>query len=438
MRKTKRIHSDVVRDSINTFGTNVIGAILMLIANFVVLRKVDPEVKGYYTAVQNWGSGFYTIFSLSIAASFIYFVARYKIQNTKRSIIRLSGAVFIGILVVSSVILFVLRNSSFFSTTPSSFLVATVVYALCSLALSVCTSILRGENKFKSFNIVNLAQRVLLTLLYFAVAVHPSSGLWIWGTNAISVIMTGLAIFGIYRWSGPHPQPAPEDDHPVKSGSMVAYSLKAHISNVLTYVNTYLGTYVVQGIFSIKNLGVYNTAFTIMQQVWILPDAVSQVIMSRIAAMNKKEDKLQLTLTSAKVVFYSTLVIALIIYVAAVLFLPWLFPMYKGALEPLTYLIFGSVFISYAKVIGNSIAAYGRPELNIFPTVAGIVSNVAGCFIFIPLLHINGVALATSVSLTIQAFSAIAIFCHFSKTRVYKLFVPTKEEIASIKGAFRK
>lgn len=113
MRKTKRIHSDVVRDSINTFGTNVIGAILMLIANFVVLRKVDPEVKGYYTAVQNWGSGFYTIFSLSIAASFIYFVARYKIQNTKRAIIHLSGAVFIGILVVSSVILFVLRNSSF-------------------------------------------------------------------------------------------------------------------------------------------------------------------------------------------------------------------------------------------------------------------------------------------------------------------------------------
>ena len=440
MGKTNKIRSDVVRDSINTFGTNAIGAVLMLVANFVVLRKANPTIKGYYTSVQTWGGGFYTVLSLSIAASVIYFVARYKIHNTKATVLRLSAVVFVGIGAVGSLVLFLLRKASLFQfdTMPTSFLAATVVYALCSLALSVATAVLRGENKFKSFNVVNLVQRVCLTFLYLAVALHPTADLWIWGTNAIAVAMTVLALFGIRRWNGPKPRPAPDDDHPVGAGAMTAYSLKAHVSNVLTYVNTYLGNYIVQGKFNISNLGVYNTAFTIMQQVWILPDAVSQVIMSRIAAMNEQKDQLRLTLISAKVVFYITAAVALLVLWAAYLFVPWLFPMYAGSVEPLAYLIVGSIFISYSKVLGNSIAAYGRPELNIVPTVVGIASNVVASLVFIPMLHVNGVALASSVSFTLQGFASIAIFCSYSHIPAYRLFVPTREELAAVKGAFRR
>ena len=440
MAKTKRIRSDVVRDSVNTFGTNAIGAAMMLVANFVVLRKANPQIKGYYTSVQTWGSGFYTILSLSIASSVIYFVARYKIQNTKRALLRLSGAVFLGITVIGSLVLFILWKAKLFQfdAMPPSFLVATVLYALCSLTLSIGTSVLRGENKFKSFNIVNLTQRVLLTVLYFVVAFRPSAGLWIWGTNAIMVLMTVLALFGIWRWSGPRPQPVPEDDRTVGSAEMTVYSLKSHVSNMLTFVNTYLGTYVVQGVFGISKLGVYNTAFTIMQQVWILPDAVSQVIMSRIAAMNKQKDQLRLTLISAKVVFYITAVVALLVLWAAYLFVPWLFPMYAGAVEPLAYLTVGAIFISFSKVLGNSIAAYGRPELNIIPTAVGIVTNFIASFLLIPKLHVDGVALASSLSFTFQGFASILIFCAYSHIPMVRLFVPTKEEMGAIKGIFKK
>lgn len=440
MGKTKKIRSDVVRDSLNTFGTNAVGALLMLVVNFVVLRKVNPNIRGYYTSVQTWGGGFYTILSLSIAASVIYFVARYKIQNTKGSLLRLTVSIFLGIGVLGALALFLLRRAGLFQfdAMPVSFLAATVVYALCSLALSVATGVLRGENKFKSFNVVNLTQRVCLAVLYLAVALKPSAGLWIWGTNAIMVAMTVLALLGIRRWSGPRPKPAPEDDRAVGTGEMTAYSLKAHVSNVLTYVNTYLGNYIVQGKFNIANLGVYNTAFTIMQQVWILPDAVSQVIMSRIAAMSEKKDQLRLTLISAKVVFYMTAVAALLVLWMAYLFIPWLFPMYAGAVEPLAYLIVGSVFISYAKVLGNSIAAYGRPELNIIPTVVGILSNVAASFVFIPMLHVNGVALASSVSFTLQGIANIVIFCVYSHIPAYRLFLPTREEFAAVRGAIHR
>lgn len=112
--------------------------------------------------------------------------------------------------------------------------------------------------------------------------------------------------------------------------------------------------------------------------------------------------------------------------------------MYTGALEPLAYLLVGAILISYAKVLGNSIAAYGRPELNIVPTVTGIAANAVACILLIPSMHINGVALATSISLAVQSITCIAIFCHFSHTPFYRLIVPTKEELNSMKGIFKR
>ena len=232
MKKEKKIRSDVVRDSLNTFGTNVIGAVLGLISSVVVLRRVNPEIKGYNNQVQTWGTGFYTVIGLSIAAAIIYFVARNKIQNTKNSILKLGGAVFVAIAVIGTGVLVFMRNSSTFKTTPAPFLVAIMVYALFSLVQNVLNSILRGENKFKSFNIVNLVQRILITLLAVMVAARPSASFWIWGTNAISLVMIVFAFYCVRRWNGPKPQPTPQDDHPVKQGEMVAYSLKSHVSNV--------------------------------------------------------------------------------------------------------------------------------------------------------------------------------------------------------------
>lgn len=182
----------------------------------------------------------------------------------------------------------------------------------------------------------------------------------------------------------------------------------------------------------------YSTAVTMMQQVWILPDAVSQVIMSRIASMKEQNDKLKLTLISSKIVTYVTIVSAVLLVWVANVFVPKIFPMYVGALAPLKYLIVGSVFISYAKVLTNSISAYGRPELNIIPTALGIFANILFSFLLIPLMGVNGVAMATSISLTIQGLTSIIIFCIFTKTPFYKLIIPSREEISTVKGIIKR
>jgi O-antigen/teichoic acid export membrane protein len=436
-KKDPKIKSSIVRDSIDTFGTNVFGIALSLIASLMVLNRVNPGVKGLYNTVQLWGSGLSTILGLSINSAVIYFVSRYKIQNTKESIKKLMILISAAILVIGSALMLILSGSQIFETTPAPYLCAIVIYGISSFILNICTAVLRGENKFRSYNMVLLIQKVLVTALAVVVFLKPSAAIWVWGTIGISLGMIFFAVFGIKRWSGSMPKPAPEDDFQVQTDSVVKYSLKTHVSNVMTYVNSYLGSYIVQGSYGQSNFGVYNTAVTMMQLVWILPDAVSQVIMSRIACMKVKEDKVKLTLISSKIVTYITVVCAVLLVWMADIFVPIIFPMYVGALSPLKFLIIGSVFISYAKVLNNSIAAYGRPELNIIPTILGIISNLLFSIALIPLMGINGVAMATSISLTVQGVSSIVIFCKFTHTPFYRLIVPSKEEIESVKGIIK-
>lgn len=436
--KVKKVRSSLVRDSIDTFGTNAFGMILTLIATFMVLNRVDPEVKGLYNTVQLWGGGFSALLGLSVNSAVIYFVSRYKIQNTQAAIKKLGLWITIAIILIGSAVVFTLRGSSFFLETPAVYLLAIVIYGVSSFILNICTAILRGENKFRSYNMILLTQKILVTILAVMIFMRPSAATWVWATIAISLAMIIFALLCIKRWSGSMPQPSPDDDFSVQTGSIVKYSLKSHVSNVMTYANANFGSYIVQGSFGLSNFAVYNTAYTMMGLVWILPDAVSQVIMSRLAAMKDHKDKVKLTLISSKIVVYITLVSTVLLVWGANLFVPILFPKYNGALDPLKYLIIGGVFISYAKVLNNSIAAYGRPELNIIPTAIGIATNILFSFLLIPMMGMNGVAAATSISLTVQGVTSIIIFCHFTKTPFYKLIIPSKDEIAVVRGIVKK
>jgi O-antigen/teichoic acid export membrane protein len=437
-KQDKKVRSSIVRDSLDTFGTNAFNLILTLVSTLVILNKVNPGVKGLYNTVQLWGAGFSTLLGLSINSAVIYFVSRYKIQNTQVSIKKLAVGVSSAIILIGATVVFALRGSSFFAGTPASYLAAIVVYGVGSFVLNIFTAILRGENKFRSYNMILLVQKILVTVLALIVFLHPSATVWVWATIAITLSMIVFAFFCIKRWSGSMPQPNPGDDIPIQAGSIVKYSLKAHVSNVMTYLNQNVGSYIVQGSYGIRNFGVYSVAVTMMGLVWIIPDAVSLVIMSRIAAMKEQSDKLRLTLISTKIVTYVTLVSAVLLVWVANVFVPMIFPMYVGALAPLKYLIVGSVFISYAKVLTNSISAYGRPELNILPTALGIASNILLSILLIPVMGINGVAMATSISMTIQGLTSIIIFCRFTKTPFYKLIIPSGDEISIVKGIMKR
>ena len=443
-QKQKPQRSSMVRDTLSTFGTNAFGALLGIVGSLVILNRMDPDVKGLYNQVQIWGEGRFTCIGFSLNSAVIYYVARYKIKNTKAAVKKLTLIVGTLLLVVSAAVvvgLALLGNRISwqpFTNTPWPYLGSIVIYAGCSFLLNILMGVLRGENKFKSYNIINLLQKIFSTVFSVLALVWPTAALQVGSSIGISIAMSVMAYFMIRRWNGAPEEPVPENDFVVPAKPIFKYGLKAYVSNLMTYINTNVGNYVVQGAYGLGTLGLYNTAFTLMRQVWILPEAVGLVITSRVAAMQNDEDKTHITQLSCKIVMYITIVCAFLIVWLADIFVPILFSKYIGALAPLRYLIIGSIFVSFAKVLSNSISAFGRPELNILPTILGIAVNIAATIALIPSMSYNGVAVATSLSMMTQGLCSLVIFCIFTHTSPVRLILPTKNEIQLVKNVLHR
>lgn len=438
-QKQKPQRSSMVRDTLSTFGTNAFGSVMGLIASLVILNKMPPFEKGLYNQVQTWGEGFFTCLGFSLNSAIIYYVARYKFKNTKGAIKKLTLGVGIFLIAVSAATLLVMFHATdFFKETPWEYGLCIVIYSGCSFLFNILTAVLRGENKFKSYNMINLIQRILITVFSALTLIWPSAALLTGASIGISMAMIVLAYFCARRWNGAPEEPAPEDDIIVPAKPIFKYGLKAYASNLMTYINSYIGNYIIQGVYDLSTFGIYNTAFTIMRQVWILPEAVGVVITSRVASMKDNNDKVRITQLSCKIVMYITVVCAFLIVWLANIFVPIIFPKYVDSLTPLKFLIIGSIFVSFAKVLSNSISAYGRPELNILPTALGIVVNIIATISLIPLMSYNGVAVATSLSMMVQGICSLIIFCIFTHTSPIWLIIPRKSEVTLVANVFRR
>ena len=430
---TKAKSKGMLGDIISTFGTNLIGVPLAFIFTFFSAKYISPDARGAVTMYQLVGNTLLTLLTFSLTSGIIYYTSKFQYKNVKKSIMQLTLLCLGAILFVGLATAFILKDN-YFKETPFIFVLLAIAYAMFSFVSSVFLCILRGENKFTEYNMIVLIQKVLVTVLVIPIIILPDpmvivfTGLF---TITVSIVICIVIIKKL---------PTNDDGEKneiVTKATLFKYSAKAYSSNLLTFVNTMVSQYIL-GESSLANLSFYSFAYALVEQLWLLPNAVSMVVLSRLAQMSESDGREKITILSCKIVTWITLVCAVLLMVAADLFVPIVFPQYIGSIAPLKILVIGSYFISYAKVLGNSVAGYGKPELNIIPTALGLSVNTVLGFTMIPIFGIIGAAIATSVSLTIQGIAVTIIFCRHTNTPIYKLVVPTAQDIILIKSVLPK
>ena len=179
--------SGVFHDALSTFGTNAFGAILALISSFCIMPVLDPGESGLITQNQMVGSALYTLLSFSVNSSMIYYVSRCKLKNVVRSIKRVTVILTLVILAVGAGVVLVLRDS-YFADTALLYCICAVAYGVFSFVSNVFLAILRGENKFRAYNRINLLQRVLTTLFSLTVFIWPTAAVIVTGSIFILLL----------------------------------------------------------------------------------------------------------------------------------------------------------------------------------------------------------------------------------------------------------
>ena len=163
----------------------------------------------------------------------------------------------------------------------------------------------------------------------------------------------------------------------------------------------------------------------------MVSQSISTVLFPNLVRMNEgdqqKYTQVYFRLSLAISIFLS-LLLALLAYPLMV----YVFGVeYVDAVIVIFLLLPGIIAISGSRVLSNSIAALGRPELNIYSSVAVLTINTLGNVMLIPSYGIRGGAIATSIAYFVNMLVRTAIYCKLSDTSLRSLLVFSRRDFTA-------
>jgi O-antigen/teichoic acid export membrane protein len=206
----------------------------------------------------------------------------------------------------------------------------------------------------------------------------------------------------------------------LKLSAAVGFGLRAHLSNVITFLNYRVALYLVSFLLDPTAAGRYALAIQLAEVLWMIASAATVVVFPESAAHNKAPAALQkMVRRIAMSVFRITLVGGVLAGALSVVAIPWVFGRdYAGSVLPFVILLPGIVIWSYMSVVSNSLAGMGSQRVNIQGALFSFTLNGGGCLLAIPVLGMAGAALASSIAFTVTALYTIYMYGRIMAQRI--------------------
>ena len=402
-----------------TFLRQIAAALLGLVSTAIVARVYGPEGNGMLAIALLLPSMLSTFLNLGVAPANVYFLGSAQISvrqllGANLRIFALLGA--LG-LVLGAVTLRWQAEQLFPGVSPFVLWLALASFPI-DLLNSSLISVFQGLQQFRPYNILAMTQSVAFLLLVIALTLAG---------NLEIALLVGAQVFSQFlvlvvtiRWLlplvGPREDLKPPWDFVKRT---LSYGWKAHLGNILTFINYKADIFLTNLFLGPAAVGVYVIAVALAEKLWLVSQAVSTVLLPRLSQLSSDEGKRkELTPLVARWVLLTTLLGAFAVGVLAEFLLTLVFgPEYKDALVPLWILLPGIVLISASRVMANDIAARGRPELNMYTAIAVASINVIGNLILIPSYGLPGAAAATTIAYTLDLILRLIIYRRFTKNK---------------------
>lgn len=177
-------------------------------------------------------------------------------------------------------------------------------------------------------------------------------------------------------------------------------------------------------------LGYYSFATTIINYVWLLPDAFKEVLFSKSA---KKLDRKSISLTTQ-----ISLLSIVCCFVGFLLFGKLLIRIFYGEAFIPSYgviliLILGAFSMSIFKLLGIVLVSQGKRNMHFLSLVVSAIMNIGVNIWAIPKWGMYGAAWASVLSYTSCAMILLPYFCRLFNFNLSELFIPSKTSINAIK-----
>lgn len=393
----------VRRNIAMTLGRQILAAFAQLLLVVLIARELGPEGNGYYAMAILVPTMLTNFLNLGVGPATVYYLSRgeFNIHQAISENLQLAFMIA-GIGIVGTLPALYFFGDYLFPGVPKTLLYIGLISFPLSLLLAYLKSILQGIEDFSAFNLtvlippyVNLIG-VTVAIYIFNLGIVGAMLAYIVGQASGLLIVCMLLVKKKHAKSN-DPKTTAVSDYKKRT---LNYGWKAHLSNILAFVNYRSDIFLVNFFINPAVTGIYVIAVQIAEKLWMLSQAASAVLLPRLSAMYQ-DPQARSSLTNKGFIIVS--VVTAVGSIIAAILLWWLVgPVfgndYSAALPAFLYLLPGIIAGAGSRIYSNCIAAAGKPEWNMYSSLAVVTINIAGNVLLIPELGIIGAALATSIA----------------------------------------
>ncbi len=369
--------------------------------NFVVARLAGPEGKGFLYTLQLFASMALVFANFGIGPATVYHFRRddgFSVEEITTGLLwpsLLLGCIPLALLVglrQTSIALFhsgVWNSAAMlaFATVPAF----TLVWNLSYLNLA------KGE--IGRYNLLRASQSCLFALLLIGLVIAHVTQLGVlvatWVASvfvpaAVAIVLLARSV-GIWR---------------LPTSRFLKHSFdfgwRSHLGAVVQYLQHRTDVVLVMILLPIRDLGIYSLAISLVELLWYVPQAVSQVLMPHVAD-SEAGDATIITSAFCRASLAVSALLSVTLALMSTAVIPWLLPAFKESVVLIWVLLPGTVVASIFKVLASDLNGRGEPLKTVFPAATALVFSVAGCCYAIPRYGMIGAAAVTSISYLLNA-----------------------------------
>jgi O-antigen/teichoic acid export membrane protein len=420
---SSRRERGLARLSSGVLLTNVLAAVALLATTVITARAFGPQGRGELSLATQFVTLVVTLGSLGLTAAAAYHSARAKWPKPVAFGSSTLLGLLLGLVILGVCYLVILVGDVSFKGLPKTDLALASLALPFLLAVATIQAVYQGFRDFKEFNRITLAQAVLpLVLVGIAIGLGGEVRAAITATVAAAAVLFVAVLVNVQRSTG-----IAWRTKLVDFRALVSFGLRVHPANVLGYLGYRLDVFLVDGYKGAAAVGLYGVGVVIAEGLWMPSQAVSTALFPTIAAETSESARLAITPFVARSTLWLTAILGGILVLVSDPVVDLLYTSrFSASVAVIRILVPGIVLFAAARVLGNDLAARGRPLVNSAIAGASVAANIALNIVLIPRYGINGAAWASTASYSLLFLATAGVYRRVTRVPLRSLAVPSR------------
>lgn len=415
-----------LRQSLSTFGTQVVLMIMGMGAGIITARVLGPELKGQAALLTMITQLLFMIGGMGLGSAFSFFIAKKRFPADQILSWAFVSAVIFGAAGVATFYVSWSLHSNVWKGIPPRLIFFAALLAIVYIYTTYLTRIIVGYGRIYSMNLADLT-RSLVNFLGVVLLLL----VWNYGLNGLMIVF----------WVAPLAQLVTllyvlrADLRPTRfwsSGLLRAsfgYGIKSHSLLLINFLNYRLDMLLLGHYSNVAAVGFYSLSVGMAELMWLVPNAAVAPLFSGVAC-SEAVDRSLITLRTVR---WSLIFLVVLAIGGIALGRPFITLLYGKAFlpsfEPFLWLLPGICMFPVFKLLTVDLAARGYPGYGTVTSAVALVVNIGANILLIPRMGMSGAALATSISYSCMSLLCLVFFVRITGYGMREIFIVTSEEL---------